>query len=114
MKKPNNIQNYGQIFKSPQMFLAFGFGSGLSKIVPGTMGTLAAIPVYLLMVQLDWMLYGAVVVVSSVVGIYLCQYASNTLKVHDHSGIVWDEFVGFWITMFMVPLAWEWIVLEVE
>jgi len=29
--------------------------------------------------------------------------------VHDHGGIVWDEFVGFWITMILVPLTWYWV-----
>jgi phosphatidylglycerophosphatase A len=28
---------------------------------------------------------------------------SRDLDVHDHGGIVFDEFVGFWITMFLVP-----------
>ena len=35
-----------QILSDPVLFLAFGFGSGMSKKAPGTMGTLAAIPVY--------------------------------------------------------------------
>ena len=43
-------------------------------------------------------------------GVYLCQYTSAALGVHDHSGIVWDEFVGFWITMIAVPVTWQWIV----
>ena len=97
------------VFSSPQMFLAFGFGSGLAKYVPGTMGTLASIPLYLLLAQLPSLWYGLAVLLAAVVGVYLCAYASKALKVHDHSGIVWDEFVGFWITMFMVPLSWEWI-----
>ena len=36
------------IMTDPILFLAFGFGSGLAKKAPGTMGTLAAIPLYLL------------------------------------------------------------------
>ena len=111
MRKPTRVENPSLIFKSPQMLLAFGFGSGLSKVVPGTMGTLAAIPFYLLMAQLDWWLYGVIIVLTTLLGIYLCSYASRVLNVHDHSGIVWDEFVGFWITMFMVPVAWEWIII---
>lgn len=99
------------VFTSPQMFLAFGFGSGLSPIVPGTMGTLAAIPLYLLMVQLPWWAYAAVVVLAAVLGNYLCGYASRKLGVHDHSGIVWDEFVGLWLTMFLVPFSWFNLVL---
>lgn len=89
------------------MFLAFGLGSGLSPVVPGTVGTLAAIPFYLALVQLPLWGYAGVVLVAMLVGNYLCGYASKQLGVHDHSGIVWDEFVGFWITMFWVPLSWQ-------
>ena len=110
MKFPLKVENPSQIFTSPQMFLAFGFGSGLSPIIPGTMGTLAAIPLYLLMAQLPWLFYALIVGVSAVLGCYLCGYSTNKLGVHDHSGIVWDEFVGFWITMFLVPLKWQWVV----
>jgi phosphatidylglycerophosphatase A len=44
-------------------------------------------------------------------GIYLCERASVDLGVHDHGGIVWDEFVGFWLTMFLIPLTWYWLLL---
>lgn len=111
MKRPVPVKNPGQIFKSPQMFLAFGFGSGLSPIVPGTMGTLAAVPLYMGMATLAWPYYLLLLVVSFWVGIYLCGYAAKKMGVHDHSGIVWDEFVGYWITMFMVPFDWRWMVL---
>ena len=30
---------------------------------------------------------------------------------HDHGAIVWDEFVGYWITMFMIPVTWYWALL---
>ena len=110
MKSPIKVENPSEIFKSPQLFLAFGLGSGLSPVVPGTMGTLAAVPFYLLLAQLPWLAYAIVVTVTAVVGCYLCGYSANKLGVHDHSGIVWDEFVGFWITMFLVPLKWQWIV----
>lgn len=30
---------------------------------------------------------------------------------HDHGGIVWDEFVGFWLTMLVAPPGWGWIVV---
>jgi phosphatidylglycerophosphatase A len=33
------------------------------------------------------------------------------LGVHDHGGIVWDEFVGYWITMFLAPKGWLWVVI---
>jgi phosphatidylglycerophosphatase A len=97
--------------RTPSGFLAFGFGSGLAPVAPGTFGTLAAIPPYLLLAQLTWPWYAMVVVLAFLLGIYLCERASKNLGVHDHGGIVWDEFVGLWITLFMVPPEWYWILL---
>jgi phosphatidylglycerophosphatase A len=91
-------------------FLAFGFGSGAAPKAPGTFGTLAAIPLYLLLAQLPLWAYLAVIVASFALGIYLCGQASKDMGVHDHGGIVWDEFVGMWITMIAVPLQWPWVV----
>jgi phosphatidylglycerophosphatase A len=31
--------------------------------------------------------------------------------VHDHSSIVWDEIVGYLVTMIMSPTGWYWMVL---
>lgn len=89
---------------NPWHLLAVGFGSGLSKIVPGTMGTLASLPFYLLLVQLPVVLYCIVVVLAAILGVTICQKTSDDMQVHDHGAIVWDEFVGFWITMSVVPM----------
>ncbi|MCB1583141.1 MAG: phosphatidylglycerophosphatase A [Marinicella sp.] len=97
--------------KTPVGFLAFGFGSGLAPKAPGTVGTLAAIPVYLMMAPLAWPMYLFLTVISFLFGIYLCERASEMLGVHDHGGIVWDEFVGLWLTLFMIPLQWHWLLL---
>ncbi|TCS38249.1 phosphatidylglycerophosphatase A family protein [Reinekea marinisedimentorum] len=91
-------------------FLAFGFGSGAAPKAPGTFGTLAAIPVYLLLAQLPLWPYLAVIVLSFLLGVYLCGQTSKDMGVHDHGGIVWDEFVGYWITMIALPFHWAWIV----
>ena len=95
--------------KTPAGLLAFGLGSGLAPKAPGTFGTLAAIPLYLLLTGLNHWLYLAVVVLAFVLGIYLCDKASRDLGVHDHGGIVWDEFVGLWLTLWLVPVTWEWV-----
>ncbi|MDD1783474.1 phosphatidylglycerophosphatase A [Enterovibrio sp. ZSDZ35] len=93
---------------NPIHLLATGFGSGLSPIVPGTMGTLAAVPFYLLIVALSPTLLPVAIVVGAAVGIYLCGRTSEDMGVHDHGSIVWDEFVGFWITMLLVPvMTWQ-------
>jgi len=95
---------------NPLHLLSLGFGSGLSPFAPGTCGTLVAIPFYLLIAQLDLPYYLAFILLAFAIGVYLCKYTSAALGVHDHSGIVWDEFVGFWITMIAVPVNWQWIV----
>lgn len=98
------------VFSSPIHFLAFGFGSGLSPFAPGTAGTLAAIPLYLLLVQLPWWGYGLVLLAISLAGIWICGESSRRLGVHDHGGIVWDEFAGFLLTMIAAPPGWVWVV----
>lgn len=107
----DHIRTQQVALKTPSGFLAFGFGSGLAPVAPGTFGTLAAIPPYLLFTQLSWPLYALVLLVTFLLGIYLCEKTSQNLGVHDHGGIVWDEFVGFWITLFMIPLTWYWLLL---
>jgi len=91
----------------PIQFLALGFGSGLAPKAPGTFGTLAAIPLVLLCVSLTPLNYALLVGVMSLIGIYLCDYTAKAAGVHDHPAIVWDEFVGLFITMFMVPITWQ-------
>ena len=100
-----------RILSNPVHCLAFGFGSGLAPKAPGTFGTLAAVPLFLLLSYLSLSEYIFVVIFASAVGIYFCDKTAKDLRVHDHPGIVWDEFVGFWITMIAVPVTWWSIVL---
>ncbi|MGB2079785.1 MAG: phosphatidylglycerophosphatase A, partial [Vibrio sp.] len=88
--------------KNPWHLSAVGFGSGLSPIIPGTMGTLMAVPFYLFLMHLPLAVYIAVLVLGAWLGNHICQKASDAMQVHDHGGIVWDEFIGFWITMLPV------------
>jgi phosphatidylglycerophosphatase A len=91
--------------RNPVHFLAFGFGSGLSPKAPGTMGTLAALPIWYGAAQLPLIGYLAVLLLVVAVGPWLCGRTSRDLGVHDHGGIVWDEFAGFLLTMVLVPVS---------
>ena len=102
---------FKQLLANPNHLFAFGFGSGLASRAPGTFGTLAAIPFFLLLQELSWPLYLSWLTVTFALGVLWCDRSSKALGVHDHGGIVWDEFVGFWITMFMAPAGWLWILL---
>ncbi|WP_133406081.1 phosphatidylglycerophosphatase A family protein [Parashewanella tropica] len=96
---------------NPVHFLALGFGSGLAAKAPGTFGTLAAIPLYLLLSQFSLPVYLLVTLVVSVVGIYICDKASKDMGVHDHGAIVWDEVAGLLITMIAAPAGWMWLLI---
>src|SRR6218665_2998605 len=103
--------SFKELLANPNHFFAFGFGSGLAKKAPGTYGTLAAIPFFLLLQHLSAPLYLSWLLVTFALGVFWCDRSSKALGVHDHGGIVWDEFVGYWITMFMAPAGWQWILL---
>ena len=94
------------IFSDPWCFLAFGLGSGLSPVAPGTLGTVAAIPIYYLMANLSLPLYCGITLGLFLIGITICQRCEQRLNISDHGGIVWDEIVGFLVTMIAAPLSW--------
>ncbi|GHA21196.1 phosphatidylglycerophosphatase A family protein [Oceanisphaera arctica] len=94
---------------NPLHLLALGFGTGLSPVMPGTMGTLAAIPLYLLIQGLSAPWYLLILVLGFVAGIWICNAATSAIGRHDHGAIVWDEIIGFGITMFAAPAGAWWI-----
>ncbi len=99
------------LFKSPHYFFALGCGSGLLSPAPGTWGTLFALLPYCLMARLPLSAYGFIVLLGFLYGCFICGKTAKALGVHDHSSIVWDEFVGLWITLFAVPFSWQWVLL---
>jgi len=115
VKKPDKIQQHNiqpsDIIFHPLHFLSLGLGSGLSPFAPGTAGTIIAVLLYIPLSYLSLWNYVIVLIVGSLVGIYLCQKTSDSLGVKDHPAIVWDEFLGYWLTMLLAPEGWQWIVL---
>lgn len=96
---------------NPIHLLAFGFGSGLAPKAPGTAGTLVAILPFYFLSQLNLNVYILLLFIAIVVGVYICHKTSEDLGVHDHSGIVWDEFCGFWLTMIAIPVSLMTVIL---
>ena len=87
----------------PAHFLAMGFGTGLSPVAPGTVGTLLAIPLAaLLRAYTDDLGYLLVVAAAFVVGIWAAHRTGRDLGIADHPGIVWDETVAFLLVLFFV------------
>ena len=100
---------FRQLLGNPVHFLAFGFGSGLFTKAPGTAGTLLGILAWMFLVKLSLVTYTIVIVIAALAGIYFCGKTACDLNVHDHSGIVWDEIVGIWLAMILVPVTWGWV-----
>ncbi|HET7921576.1 MAG TPA: phosphatidylglycerophosphatase A [Gammaproteobacteria bacterium] len=98
-----------EVFRNPLHLLAFGFGAGLSPRAPGTVGTLVAVPLYAL-VQLGGIgFYAAVTLLAFLAGIALCGYTARRLGSADPAGVVWDEIVGYFISMIAAPFGWVWM-----
>tara|TARA_B100000809_G_scaffold266793_1_gene331620 strand:+ start:3508 stop:4023 length:516 start_codon:yes stop_codon:yes gene_type:complete len=106
-----NTPTFKQLFSHPTHFWAFGFGSGLAPKAPGTFGTLAAVPIYVLIQDWSLWFYLPFVLLTYAIGVWFCDRSSKDLGVHDHGGIVWDEMVGYWLTMLLAPKGWLWILL---
>lgn len=99
------------VFKDPVHLLAFGFGSGLARWAPGTFGSLAALVLYFAIMNFpDWA-YLSVVVIVTVSGFWICGESARKLGVHDHPGIVWDEWAGMLITLAFVPAGLVWVLI---
>lgn len=98
-KLPLSRPEPGTILRDPVHLLAFGFGAGLSPVMPGTVGTLVGIPFFLVMYWLPWPVYLGLTALLFAAGILLCSESARRLAAHDHPGIVWDEIVGFLVAM---------------
>lgn len=93
---------------NPTHFLAVGLGSGMFSKMPGTMGSIAAIPLWFLFAFIPDLAYGdliywLVMLIAFILGCYVCDKTSKDTKTHDSGHIVWDEFIGMWMTLFFIP-----------
>ncbi len=99
------------LWRNPACFAALGFGSGYLPKAPGTFGTAVAVPFYLLLQPLSIGAYLITMAILFLGGIWLCDRCARAMGVHDHPAIVWDEVVGYLVTMVAAPAGWGWILL---
>ncbi|WP_330831788.1 phosphatidylglycerophosphatase A family protein [Polynucleobacter hirudinilacicola] len=90
--------------------IAFGFGSGLSPIAPGTAGTLCAWAAFLIgeyflsTEDFLWIIGGGILL-----GCWVCGHVSEELGKKDFGGIVWDEIIAFWIILILIMPTSIWM-----
>ncbi len=95
--------SFRELRDNPLLMLGFGFGSGLASKAPGTFGTLLGLLLFVpLLLWSEWLAW-AVLLLGTLVGSTICGKSSEYLNVHDHGGIVWDEFVGIWLVLILLP-----------
>ena len=91
------------LFSHPAHFIALGFGTGLSPVAPGTVGTLLALPLAaLLRAWTNDLGYLLAVAFAFALGIWAAQRTGRDLGVPDHGAIVWDEVAAFLLVLFFV------------
>ena len=91
-------------FSHPAHFIALGFGAGLSPFAPGTMGTLAAIPLWWLLQDIgEPLLLFGILALMYALGVWACGVTGRNLGVSDHGAMCWDEVVAFLLILAFVP-----------
>ena len=93
----------------PAHFIALGGGAGLSRLAPGTAGTLWAWVAFLV---LDPFLsatgWGLLIAAATLVGWWACTVTARHMGVADSGHIVWDEVVAFWLVLWLVMPTGFW------
>lgn len=92
----------GFMLQHPAHLIALGFGSGLSRVAPGTVGSLWAWLAYLVLAlwlspaQIGWLIAASIPV-----GWWACTVTARHMRVADPGHIVWDEVVAMWIVLWL-------------
>jgi phosphatidylglycerophosphatase A len=97
------------LMSHPAHFIALGAGSGLSRLAPGTAGTLWAWAVFLLLqIWLTPLQMGVLIAASTLVGWWACTITAQHMGVADPGAIVWDEVIAFWLVLWLVTPTTFW------
>lgn len=91
------------------LFIATGFYTGYLPKAPGTWGSLAALPLHFLLIQLSPQLYFLSLFVLFVIAVTTAGMAEKIIDRKDPGIIVIDEIIGMLVALIgapSTPLAW--------
>jgi len=94
-----------KVLRDPVNLLAFGLGTGLSPVAPGTVGTVLGVVLAFIVQPLSFETQLLVAIALIVSGVWICGESARRVGVHDHSGIVWDEIAAMYLILIMVPVS---------
>jgi phosphatidylglycerophosphatase A len=98
-----------KLLKHPYAWIALGFGTGLAPKAPGTVGSLAAaILWWFIMANQALWLQMVVIVVGFELGVRASNWMIARTGVQDPGFIVWDEFIGQWLALLLLPKTLLW------
>ena len=87
----------------PTLLLSF-FGSGFFPKAPGTIGSLATIPLLLLLPQVELYAILVMTVIVTILSCFLTEYYQNNFNLHDPQWVVIDEVLGMVVAwLFVYP-----------
>jgi phosphatidylglycerophosphatase A len=99
----------GFLLAHPAHLVALGFGTGLSPVAPGTVGTALAFPLYAVMLSRLAPLGMALAVGGCfVLGVWACERTGRDLGVADHGALTWDEVTAFLLVLMLAPSGFAW------
>lgn len=101
-----------RLMRDPRGWLAAGFGAGFSPRMPGTVGSLVAIlPWWGWLHALPPADYAGFLLLAFGVGVLSANWVIRQCRVEDPSLVVWDEYLGMWVALWMLPREWPWVLL---
>ena len=90
------------MLQHPAHLIALGFGSGLGRVAPGTVGTLwgwlsfLVLQLWCTQAQLGWLIAASIPV-----GWWACTVTARHMRVADPGHIVWDEIAAIWLVLWL-------------
>lgn len=108
MSSPRSF-NY-RLLGDPAGLIATGFGAGLAPRAPGTVGTAVALLPWLALRELPLPGYLLALLLAFALGVWAANRVIARIGIEDPGLVVWDEFVGLWITLIAAPPGWPWMV----
>lgn len=102
MVKPRGPRIASLVSQGP-LLLATGFHLGRVPYAPGTVGSLAALLLFLPFRHLPWMIHLSIVAVLFAVGAFAADRAEAALGAKDPPAVIIDEIVGCWVALLAVP-----------
>jgi phosphatidylglycerophosphatase A len=97
------------MWSHPAHIIALGFGSGLSRVAPGTVGTLWAWLTFLLLQEHMTDIFWALLIPAlMLIGWWASTVTAKNMEIADPGSIVWDEIAAFWLVLWLISPTGFW------